>query len=543
MEIYSPTRKPVDLTTHWFNDELNRLSIWIGKAFDSLESFYFPDLSVLANPKFIRDSSNFDTDFSAAFKAKDPKYTKEHFKEWQKGLYGTYFTSNAKALVALCEYVRWSLEVSDFNKDNLQAIELRLFGSTPLKTNTPSSVRAARQVNAIQHYLLDAFATPNVVGSEFWDLNIFTFSHCLTSAALMRIHSGSGPSLSTIDEAGDFFSSKLDEHLRKSPDAGRLHPEDLPHDYLTLEAVRSLELWNIVRQSTRKSPPHIGSLRLRLHDQIAERVHETLRNQLAQSSLGSSLADPNQIAFTIALLNRLSPFTSAVLTQRGLEVLAASQTTDGAWPPGRLISRFSLGMNHVPSYNVALCLVELLNRYVDHEEITTLILGMAHKSLGFVESTFKSAKTNGSKPKEVSGWSNNHIFGDKLIESPVTASVLMFLIRYYDALHHIRQQAILKKYKATEPDANLRLNTPEAILKTAWPELLPTFRSLCDVKSMSSLQPPFDDPTDSGDLISRLDKRIIDPVRSHSYTRRPGDVRSAILLGPLGLVRRFSWER
>jgi ATPase family associated with various cellular activities (AAA) len=288
---------------------------------------------------------------------------------------------------------------------------------------------------------------------------------------------------------------------------GRVHRLDVPHDFITLHAVRAVDTYRATSEG------HAGSW----PDALTQRVERDVLAQIGFYSAGIwSQFDPGELAFSAVLLDRLAGARSEPLTRRATEIVGAVQTADGSWPTSRVISYGGRRLLHVASSEVALALVMMLLNQQSRgtSSAAELIFPILARSFGLVQATFVTVDS-------VRGWANDRTRWADLAESWATAIVLAFLVRYRDAVIACRQDAVLTRYDVAFP--------ARAPALAGWADLDPLIATPETVTS-SGLR--LSDPTDDGNLAQMLIDAFIAPVTTSPGTRPSRS--SLVVPGPPG---------
>ncbi|WP_250005705.1 AAA family ATPase [Actinoplanes sp. M2I2] len=335
-------------------------------------------------------------------------------------------------------------------------------------------------------------------------VNMFTDAQVLLSSVLRqttRPLTGVG---GDIDEAVLRLWQETEQNLR-AWEGGRITAGDQTHDFITLHAVRAGDALGLARAQPQQWWPELGV-----------RIRRSILVQLGRQSAGiTSQFDPAELAFSVALLHRFQLPDYRPLTDRSLVVIAEEQTDDGSWPTSRLISYGGPQQLFVASFEVALTLSELLISQLDRGEHGNVdaLLGVLRKTLQLVDNTFM-------RVGDRAGWCNDRARSPGRLESWATAVVLLFLIRYHDALVRLRQERVLLGYEVT---AGTRRDIP-------WPDLALSLGVLTapDPGHLERIS----DPTDDGTLSVAIRRHFVEPIVTHPV-QRPAAT-SLLLPGPPG---------
>lgn len=334
--------------------------------------------------------------------------------------------------------------------------------------------------------------------------NMFTDAQVLLSAVLRqttRPLTGAGGDL---DDAALALWQDIEANLRAWK-GGRITGGDQTHDFITLHAVRAGDAFGLARRTPQQWWPELGI-----------RIRRSILVQLGRHSAGiTSQFDPAELAFSVVLLHRFKSPDYRPLTDRSLAVIAEQQTADGSWPTSRLISYGGPQQLFVASYEVALTLAELLISKIDrgdHNSVDAL-LDVLRRTLQLVDNTFMHAGVR-------TGWCNDRARSPGRLESWATAVVLLFLIRYHDALVRLRQERVLLGYEVT---TGPRRDLP-------WPDLALALGVLTDPDERHLQR--ISDPTDAGTLSEAIGRHFVQPIIT-SPVQRPSYT-SLLLPGPPG---------
>jgi len=397
-------------------------------------------------------------------------------------------TSTNRAFFALREYFRY-LSEEDRGQNERDRVAEVLVGVARRLGTDPESLRQSSN-----------------------GLNMFTDSHFLVTAALIPNLKRVVPRLRLDVELVRRHANHVAQKVQRKLVAwqgGKVDRQDEIHDFVTLHVVRSLDFF---RQVFGPRPP-------RFDNALEARIRKDVLSLLANHAAGfSSKFDPNELLFSVALLNRFPTPDVPSLTVRSIQSIVDSQAPDGAWPTARPVSNQGRGLLHVASYEVALALTQLVIRKLSQNDTS-----LCEKCL---EALFRSSRLVQKQFDVVSGrsgWCNDHGRRSGVLELWATAIVLTFLIHYRDAVRMLLQKTVLDRLKATPPPSS---NSADV----AWPDLIPASRSEAWV-NFEALQ-GISDPTDDLKMTSALRERIARPV-SQSWLHRPSNV-SLLLYGPPG---------
>jgi hypothetical protein len=307
----------------------------------------------------------------------------------------------------------------------------------------------------------------------------------------------------TKDMAGDLMDRLVAEG------GGSIEPQGSGsvHDFITLHAVRGVD-----------ARAHaFDDRRVNWNPILADGIQERALGQVAYYSAGVlSRYDPAELLFSAALLRRFGTANSAELTRRAVEIVAASQTEDGAWPSSRIVSYETSRLLHVASYEVALTMATVAYRdIIDTGPPDGKLLATALESL---DKSMRLVRSEYIEFDQYAGWANDRTRWQGLIEGWATAIVLMFLVRYRDVLLAVRQRKVLQRYRAVQPDSP----------SIDWPELDWAMRVPGEPDIGPLLPKSYSDPTD-GELVAGLKERVLAPIALDAV-QRPGDSGAALLL-------------
>ncbi len=345
--------------------------------------------------------------------------------------------------------------------------------------------------------------------------NTFTDAQLLTVASLAP---GLAPLLPSkkleraVDGIAGTTGALADELSQRlvAEGGGSIEPAkggDSVHDFITMHAVRGVD----ARRDAFGLESHEWD------SSLSDVVHERVLGQLGYYSADIlSQYDPAELLFSVALLRRFGTANCNELTRRAVEIVAGSQTDDGAWPSSRIVSYEATRLLHVASYEVALTMATLAYRDIittehpDEELLVTAVKCLA-KSMRLVRSSYL-------EKEGYAGWANDRTRWHNLIEGWATAIVLLFLVRYRDLLLAIQQRKILHRYRASQPDSpDLR-----------WPELDWAMRAPGKPATEPLESPAYSDPT-AGQIGRALADRVLSPI-AHDAVQRPSDSGASLLL-------------
>ncbi|CAN5363107.1 hypothetical protein BH09CHL1_BH09CHL1_22090 [soil metagenome] len=528
-EDRSPT-EAYDLEGH-IERELELLKTWISTAASAIYSFYHPRYhQVRRSYRSIsaeRDSESTETHSS----------TIDRLEIDDEG-----HTSALRAFIACHHYTRWLEEEglhrnqrgelnADYESFRRFLAELMEFGYLQVKSSTIEDASDFKLYRD-SHYLMAVSLLGNVsdfipLSDEFRKKEFAEIAQGIRSRALVNAR---------------LCVDHLAEHR-----GGKSFNDDQIHDFITLHALRGLDafiatnvdeagdIFQLLYSSQDGKPP--------LLQQLYDQSHGFVPRLLGYHLTGmTSRSDPVELAFGIALLNRLSTVDQSDLLDAGIRCVVESQLEDGAWAQGRLISYHEQGHPYLPSFEVGLVLTQLLSWKIKNDDFTQceMVLKTLAKSFRHIRSSY-------SIVDEYRGWSNDHARLPKFVESWATAVVLEFLINYRDALLAIRQKFVLRRFTVFQPRATLTsvvagpsqdpsFRDPKLHLKPfgdLWPDLEPAFRRLevLDQGPLKQYWEPRIEPTTIQDSLS---SQVIAPIE-RDWIRRPGEkCRSFILWGSPG---------
>ncbi|GGK76810.1 AAA family ATPase [Mangrovihabitans endophyticus] len=354
------------------------------------------------------------------------------------------------------------------------------------------------------HFAALAVDEARVRQSESNGYNMFTDAQLLLSTVLLqtaRPITGVGADL---DEPAAAVWQDAETKLRRWQ-GGRITDRDQTHDFITLHAVRAGDAAGLARGSGQQWWPELGT-----------RIRNSILVQLGRHSAAiTSQFDPAELAFSVALLHRFESPDYRPLTKRSLAVIAELQTSDGSWPTSRLISYGGPQQLFVASFEVALTLAELLISEIhrgEHGNVEVL-LRVLRNTRDLVDNTFMHAGPR-------NGWCNDRVRSPGRLESWATAVVLLFLIRYHDALVRLRQERVLARYDVT----------PAGSGEFPWPDLALALGVL--TRPAEHFLDRISDPTEAGNLAARIHRHFVEPITT-SPVLRPGPT-SLLLPGPPG---------
>ncbi|HEX9989505.1 MAG TPA: ATP-binding protein [Chloroflexia bacterium] len=448
------------------DEQIDALRTWILRAGRALISFYHEDTGTFWEGTIIRD---------------DDSAEKIHP------------TATNRAFFALYQYLRF-IEEENISIEDLQDIEIR--SASKVKQNESSEKvpcmpkeEPKEQVTCIlreiaEKYLGLMLTCPDKArDSPYNKENMLTDSHLLMSIALLRgIKLNKSVDVTAVEKAAreEVFEPNVRSLLKSH--GGKVHKQDGEkhgiHDFVTLHAVRAFDAFDCGWDNVETEAKEVSKLRTRIEEEV-------LRQLAFYFADVSSRFDPTYLALTISLLNRFSTTDVLDLTRRSVETIAKSQTADGGWPTPLYMTSKGGAWLQIASYEVALTLTDLLLRYLytnNDDTICDAVLQALARAFGLVKSSYKIEWRTSNKitgvAQECYGWANDHTRQEGLIESWVTATVLIFLIHYHDALYLLRQTAVLKRYRST-------LTLPRRQVRfDAWPDLTPSL----DERPFPSLQ-------------------------------------------------------
>ena len=359
----------------------------------------------------------------------------------------------------------------------------------------------------------------SIRSSDVNGVNMFTDAHLILAASvtdswlaraqLPWVEAGRWPSREQRAIIRNAVGGMVDENLAvlREQLGGRVHPLDLPHDFVTLYAVRAVDAFAASG----------GGGEAKWSESLTRRVERDVLAQIGFYSAGAwSQFDPGELAFSTVLLDRLAGAQAQQLTSRATEIIGSTQTADGSWPSSRVISYGGERLLHVASCEIALALVIMLLNQQSRgvADAADLILSILDKSFGLIRTTFVRVGS-------VTGWANDRTRWTNLAESWATAIVLAFLIRYRDAVIACRQEAVLAPYYVALPSQS----TPQS----SWGDLRP----IIDLpRQVTASEMRLSDPTERGTLAQSLVDTLIGPVLA-SEAVRPTHT-SLIVPGPPG---------
>ncbi len=459
------------------DEEIDSLQDWILRAGRSLEAFYNPE-----NGTFWRTIRQLNE--------KDGKL---------------HPTSTNCSFIALHQYLRFLYE-SDLLDDE------KIPGEKDAMTSILKGV--------CEKYLSKlGNETELARSSETNGINMFTDSQILFSVSIL----GDLLEVTSLDVDLDLIKQAAlkiaDENqtLLEEWYGGKASPKDEVHHLVTLHMIRALDMLHSAYPDwTFEANPF-----------LIEQIREDFLRLLAYEYAGvTSKYDPAELMFCIALLNRFEVSDTDLLTSRAIQSIVDSQLHDGAWPTSNISYEGNV-MFHVSSYEVALSLTHLLTRRIHQGDLTS-----CEVILPALDRAFNLAKSNFNKVGTISGWSNDRARKPGQIESWATATALLFLISYSDALLQLRQQLLLKEYSLSypKPTANLPI----------WPDMIPNIRKpeWIEMEALDSIS----DPTNGSAFISSLKNVMIGPI-SRSWIHQPSGMNSLIIHGPSGTRKTTAVKR
>jgi hypothetical protein len=453
---------------------LTDLEQWIPRAGESMLTFWDPDRRQFIRETFQRDPQS------------GPPLGK---------------TSTNRALSALIDMLRYLAEELADTSDlavNAQSIVADLYqGYLARLPEDPRSVRSS-DVNGVNMFT-DAHLILAVSVTDSW----------LARSQQPPADTDRWPSQEQRAIIHNAVSGIVNENLAVLSEqlGGRVHPLDLPHDFVTLYAVRAVDAFAVSGEGTEAEWP----------ESLIRRVERDVLAQIGFYSAGAwSQFDPGELAFSTVLLDRLAGAQAQQLTMRATEIMGSTQTADGSWPSSRVISYGGERLLHVASCEIALALVIMLLNQQSRGVVDAadLIFPILNKSFGLIKTTFV-------RVGEVTGWANDRTRWTNLAESWATAIVLAFLIRYRDAAISCRQDAVLASYYVARPR--------HSFLQSSWADLRPIIEMPHQVAA-SAMQ--LSDPTEHGTLAQSLVDNFIAPILT-SAAIRPRHT-SLIVPGPPG---------
>jgi hypothetical protein len=453
----------------YVDDEIRAVDEWLSRACEALLSFFNPGAGV-----FWRDN-----------------------QEKQNNDPGKSPTSTLRAFVALNAYLNAASE------DDLAPSEL--------------ASRALAATRAVaEQFLTEKPSREEVRKSGTNEFNVFTDAQILIAVSLLpslqRRFASSSPSLqmnpanaiADADSIATEIGGVLKDHAGATL-AYQASGDDLPHDFITLYAVRGLDA---IKSFSKNAD---------LNTIIQQRLRKDVLSQLGFHAAGiSSRFDPSELAFVITLLNRMPTPDTPRLTDAAVKVIIDAQTTSGAWPQARLVSYSDKRILHIASFEVALALSYLVRIQPAQDKA-----GWCEVLLKTFGATFRLIKSSYREVQGAAGWPNDHARSEKLVESWTTAMVLAFLSQYRDLLLSVRQESILAKYHARHP---------KVIPTVPWPDMTAMLREPEWINSdcLSYIS----DPSKDGTLVKALQAHFLDPIRK-SWIAKP-EAASLILYGPPG---------
>jgi hypothetical protein len=480
-------------------------------------------------------------------------------------------TSASRAYPALIECYRFLLEEDGVAADGSGIARPRP-GTTPGLLAPPLEVAALQQaiVHVGNHHyarLADEDPDPANPATQIGirsasdnQINFFTDSHILLSVAMLdalaeewNFDGTTGPG-EQLDQPRIRRAVAVARQIAQSRAAemdgwngGKLVDSDPVHDFMTYSAIRAFDALDWRERQTAAAGDESSARRdesgiARLAPRLGHRVANDVLRQIAYHSAGIiARFDPAELVFSLALLDRLGAENASQLLMKGIEVVAESQTPDGAWPQSRVVSHGRAKLLHIASYELALTLATTsINRLRDGDT------NPAESVLDVLERTFQLVQGSYTRFGRWRGWPNDHARwsdvrlaadpserggGQELIESWATAVVLMFLIRYRDLLLLYRQNVLLARY-------DVKRSILPGDRDLLWPDLAPSLHS---PRSFEAAQlDEVSDPTEEQSLRDALCREVLDPI-GRNWIGRP--VRASLLvLGPAG-TRKISLVR
>jgi hypothetical protein len=458
-------------------ERINSLQDWILRAGRSLESFYNPE-----NGTFWR--------------------TIRQLKERDSRLHPT---STNCSFIALHQYLRFLYEADLLDDEKL-----------------PGEIDGITSVlkGVCDKYLSRlGDGTESVRLSATNGINMFTDSQILFSVSILGNLKEVTPLDADLERIREAALKIAEENriLLGEWNGGKASPKDEVHHLVTLHMVRALDMLHSA----------FPDWNFEANPLLVEKIREDFLRLLAYEYAGvTSKYDPAELMFCISLLNRFEVPDTDLLTSRAVQSIVDSQLHDGAWPTSN-ISYEGKVMIHVSSYEVALSLTHLMIRRIHQSDLKS-----CEAILPALERAFDLAKSNFNRVGTISGWSNDRTRKSGLIESWATATTLMFLISYSDALLQLRQQLLLEKYSLTypKPTSNLPI----------WPDMIPNIRKpeWIEMEALDYIS----DPTDGLALIRSLKDVMARPI-SKSWIHQPSSMNSLIIHGPSGTRKTTAVKR
>jgi len=356
-------------------------------------------------------------------------------------------------------------------------------------------------------------------------LNMFTDSHLLAALALLEalpadLDALDGEEHDRLREWGARIAARREQELLTAR-GGHLGPEEQTHDFITFAVLRGLdafphrprEPYLAGQTEGAVEPERPTEAQLAGMGALADRVEVDVLRQLAYYEAGITFRfDPAELAFSLALLDRLGVQNSGLLRARALHVLERTQSTDGAWPSSRVVSA-TRRLLYVASYEVALTLAIVARGWVEEgSEDPDRLLGILGRAFALVRQTHTTVGG-------LEGWASDRARVSTLLESWATAVVLSFLTRYRELLLAHRNVEVLRRYRSTPP------SSPPVL---RWPDAGPLVRA-----RSRGPRGPFllaADPTGDGSLSRAVATRYVAPAEA-SWIDRPRHVTLA-LAGP-----------
>jgi hypothetical protein len=459
------------------DEEINSLQDWILRAGRSLESFYNPESGTFW--RTIRQ-----------VKEKDGKL---------------HPTSTNCSFIALHQYLRFLYEADLLDDEKIPGE----------KDNITSILKGV-----CEKYLSRLVSEPEPARrSETNGINMFTDSQVLFSVSIL----GDLNEVTDLDtDLGGIREAALkiaeeNRTLLEEWKGGKASPVDEVHHLVTLHMIRALDMLHTAYPDWTFEANAI----------LVEEIKEDFLRLLAYEYAGvTSKYDPAELMFCISLLNRFGVSNTDLLTSRAVQSVVDSQLHDGAWPTSNISYEGNV-MIHVSSYEVALSLTHLLIRQIHHGDLKS-----CEVVLPALERAFNLARSNFNKVGTISGWSNDRTRKSGLIESWATATTLMFLIGYSDALLQLRQKLLMKEYSLSYPKP-----TPNFPI---WPDMIPNIRKpeWIEMEALDYIS----DPTNGSALIGSLKDVMIRPI-SRSWIHQPSSMNSLIIHGPSGTRKTTAVKR
>jgi len=210
------------------------------------------------------------------------------------------------------------------------------------------------------------------------------------------------------------------------------------HPYLTYRAVRALQ------QAERLG---VGG-DVKIPDRVVDRVDANMNRLLADHAAGAMLpGDVVALAFCASTLEILAPDEHVDVIWRAIEVAAEEQR---GWAYGRTIasSKEGTGVTISPyevGYAVTDCVIP------SQRMLKEAWLPVAGRIVQNLSTLFASIKRTWQSAGDFSGWSIDYPFGEVVLQSWVTATVLSFLSRFERVLTARIEQESLSKLRPEYP--------------------------------------------------------------------------------------------